>query len=322
MNIENLDILHPRNQLKLFGYNDYFDSFDKLFIKNKMPNSILITGMKGIGKSTFVYHVVNYLLSLDENYKYLKEDFLINDQNSSYKKINDFTHPNVFLIENKLSEKDIKIESIRKLHEFLIKSTYSKDLKIVIIDDAEDLNLNSSNALLKSLEEPPKNTFFFIIHNSACRIHNTVKSRCVEFKVFFTENEKKNIFKNLTQQYNVNFDFSTLLENFYYDTPGNSLKYLFSLLKSDVNIDNNYLKILFYFIDKYNRDKNSENLSFILLFVEKFYKSLFLIKNKNLNKSFLNYSKILNQIDNMKKFNLDKNNTLVWLKNTLQNEKK
>ena len=53
-----------------------------------------------------------------------------------------------FLIDNN----EIKIDQIRHLITFLNKSTYSKDLKIVLIDSAENLNYNSSNALLKALE--------------------------------------------------------------------------------------------------------------------------------------------------------------------------
>ena len=60
-------------------------------------------------------------------------------------------------------EKKIKIEQIRKLLVFLSKSTYYKGVKIVLLDNAEYLNINSSNALLKAIEEPSKDTYFFII---------------------------------------------------------------------------------------------------------------------------------------------------------------
>ena len=69
-----------------------------------------------------------------------------------------------------------------------------KDLKIVFIDNAEYLNLNSSNSLLKSLEEPSRNTFFFIIYNDASSIIDTIKSRCIQFKFHFIFIEKKRIF--------------------------------------------------------------------------------------------------------------------------------
>ena len=66
----NLKVIYPINQLSLFGYNGYFNYFVKLFEKRKMPNSILLSGPKGIGKSTFIYHLVNYILSKNEDKKY------------------------------------------------------------------------------------------------------------------------------------------------------------------------------------------------------------------------------------------------------------
>ena len=56
---------------------------------------------------------------------------------------------------------NIKIEKARDVLKFLNKSTYYSNIKIVLIDNAEYLNINSSNALLKALEEPNNNTFFF-----------------------------------------------------------------------------------------------------------------------------------------------------------------
>ena len=162
-----IEILLPIRQLCLYGYEDYFNFFIKLFEKKKMPSSLLFSGPKGIGKSTFAYHIVNYLLSRYEEKKYSIKDFVIDQNNLSYKLLSAKMHPNFFLVENNELEKDIKIEQIRDLLKFLNKTTYSRDVKIIMIDNAENLNLNSSNALLKAIEEPQDNTFFFIIHNSA-----------------------------------------------------------------------------------------------------------------------------------------------------------
>ena len=318
----NIDITEPKKQLRLYGYKNYFQTFIKLFIKNMMPHSILITGPRGIGKSTFVYHIVNYLLSLDEDKKYSINNFLINKENSSFNLINNHTHPNFFLVENQLLSSDIKIEQIRKLNQFINKSTYSRNLKIIMIDNAENLNLNASNALLKSLEEPPKNTFFFLIHNSGSKILDTIKSRCVEFKIFFNENEKKNIFKNLINQHDNDLETYDVLENLYFDTPGNSLRYLVTLSNSNEKNLKSTLSIIFFFIEKLKNEKKYENLFYLSFFIQKFYNELILKQNRNLNVSFLNYKKILCQINNMKKFNLDKTNTSIWLKDILINETK
>ena len=191
---EDVEIVPAKNQLRLFGFEDYFNSFIKLYEKKVLPNSILLTGSKGLGKSTFAYHFINFLLSSNEKEKYSVKDYFINESNLSYKLLNTNVHPNFFLIENNALEKDIKIEQVRNLLKFLNKSTYTRNLKVVMIDNAENLNLNSSNALLKAIEEPQNNTFFFIIHNSASKILDTVKSRCTEFKLTLSTSQKKKYF--------------------------------------------------------------------------------------------------------------------------------
>ena len=72
----------------------------------------------------------------------------------------------------------------------------------------------------------------------------------------------------------------------------------------------------------YKNEKNPETLSFISLFIEKFYNELCLNRNKNLNTYFFNQSKILKQIDEMRRFNLNEKNIFIWIKDILQNEAK
>ena len=61
---------------------------------------------------------------------------------------------------------------------------------------------------------------------------------------------------------------------------------------------------------------------FLRDFIEKFYNELCLNNNKNLNRYFFNQSKILKQIDEMRRFNLDEKNIFIWIKDILQNEAK
>ena len=58
-----VEIVAPREQLNLFGYDSYFNFFIKLFEKGMAPKSLLLSGPRGLGKSTFTYHFINYLLS-------------------------------------------------------------------------------------------------------------------------------------------------------------------------------------------------------------------------------------------------------------------
>ena len=58
-------IICPEKQTNLYGLNNYLDEFIRLYNDNKLPNKILLSGFKGIGKSTLAYHLINYILSKD-----------------------------------------------------------------------------------------------------------------------------------------------------------------------------------------------------------------------------------------------------------------
>ena len=316
----NTEILSPKNQLQLVGYEDYFNAFIKLFHKSKLPNTILLSGLKGSGKATFAYHFINYLLSYEEQNKYSVNNFSIDPDNKSYKSLCNFTHPNFFLLENNVFEENIKIENVKNILKFLNKSTFYSGIKIVLIDNAEYLNINSSNALLKTLEEPNNNTFFFIVHNSANKILDTIKSRCIQFKLFFTSSKKKNILESIIKQYKNDFSIEKIDDNLYFDTPGNILKYLKVLSDSNVGYTKDKLSCISYLIDKYKQKKDPQLLIFISLLIEFFYNELSLKNNEKLNLYFYNKSKILKQINDVKKFNLDKNNLFISLQEILKNE--
>ena len=79
MNVENKisKILESKLQTELYGYKEYFNYFISLYTINKLPKTLLLNGQKGLGKSTFAYHFINYLLSPSydlENFKINKND--------------------------------------------------------------------------------------------------------------------------------------------------------------------------------------------------------------------------------------------------------
>ena len=57
----------PSNNSLLIGYNKKFLKFKKLYDDQKLPNRIIFSGNSGIGKSTFAYHLTNYILSKNEH---------------------------------------------------------------------------------------------------------------------------------------------------------------------------------------------------------------------------------------------------------------
>ena len=317
---DHTDVIKPLNQLKLFGYSEYFDLFVKLHHNKKIPSVNLLSGPIGIGKSTFVYHLINYILSINESNKYNLDSKVINEKNYSYNLVCKNIHPNFISLTSELNKQDIKVEDIRNLLKFLHKSAYSSNIKCILIDSADKLNLNSSNALLKILEEPPKNVFFFIINNSNKKILPTIKSRAHEFKFFLTITEKEDIFKKIIQDYDFDINVKKTIKNFYFETPGTLLKYSLILTNSNIDFSENTHASIHYLIDLYKKDKDIELLNFISLFIEIFYNQLCFNKNVNLNACLLNKSKILNLFNDMKKYNLNENNVFFSVKDILNNE--
>jgi DNA polymerase-3 subunit delta' len=81
----------------------------------------------------------------------------------------------------KTASKDIKIEQVRNLADFMNISTHRQGLRVVVLYPAEALNMPASNALLKTLEEPPPGTVFLLASNSLDRLLPTILSRCRKF---------------------------------------------------------------------------------------------------------------------------------------------
>ena len=143
--------LEPINQTKLYGLGAYLDELIRLYKDDIYPNKILLSGQKGIGKSTLAYHFINYVLSEDEHYKYDIDNFEINSESSTYKTILNKSNTNLIVIDINFEKKSIDINQIRDLITSLNKSSFNNKPRFVLIDNIELLNKNSINALLKVL---------------------------------------------------------------------------------------------------------------------------------------------------------------------------
>ena len=204
--------LDPSTQTSLFEHKEIFIQFSKLYKNENLPNKILLSGEKGIGKSTLAYHLINFVLSENEECPYDLESNKINPENKSHKLILNKSNPNFYLIDVADDKKNIDINQIRELIINLNKSSFNEKKRFVLIDNIELLNVNSINALLKILEEPNENINFILINNNK-RVLPTLKSRCLNFKVFLTKDQSIRIVNQL-----LNDDINTVINNklFYY----------------------------------------------------------------------------------------------------------
>ena len=315
--IFNKDFL-PIRQKKLFFYNQYFKLFIKLYKNNLLPNKILLTGQSGLGKSTFAYHFINFILSDKEDFSYDFMNFTINPLNRSFRLINQQYHSNFYLIENFIHKRTIDIKQVKNMISYLNKTSFQKKIKFILIDNAEYLNLHSVNALLKIIEEPPSNTFIIFIHNSSIKLIETLKSRCIEFKIFFSNQEKQKILDNLLIYYDLKIDLNFLEKiKSFYDSPGTILN-LIKLINEGV-IDTNkadLINVISNLMEFNLKNKNNNNLNLLQNIIELFFFKE-LKKTNNKYKISLNYSKVLKRLNFFRKYNIDMNNTFYEIKENI-----
>ena len=188
--------LNPFNQTKLYGLDIFFDELKTLSDNGRLPTKILFTGYKGCGKCTLALHLINYILSKNEEFKYDILNNQIDENNKSYKLILNSSSPNFYYINLKKDKKTIDVNQIRELINFCNKSSFNNLPRFILIDNSDFLNLSSSNALLKILEEPNEGIFFILINNSK-NILPTIKSRCLNYRINLSNDQTLNIVNNL-----------------------------------------------------------------------------------------------------------------------------
>ena len=143
----------------LIENEDLLNKLTDNYINETLPNSLIIHGTKGIGKTTFSFFLIkNIFLKLTSNNSKAQQINLIYNN----------SHPNIKYLQKEFDEKNnkfknyITIDQVRILENFIHQSSFDSFPKFIIIDSADDLNVNAASALLKFLEEPKNNTYFIL----------------------------------------------------------------------------------------------------------------------------------------------------------------
>lgn len=197
----------PKDNAYLVGCEEAEKMFLDAWKNNLMHQSWLISGIKGVGKTTLAYKIARFLLS-DDNEK--REDLSsldISPDCSTFRQISKGSHPEFKLIErgylkterqkiikaikdgnymndDELSELKkssvITVDDVRTVNEFLSKKSADGKWRVVIIDSVDEMNSSSANAILKILEEPPHKSLILLISHNPGILLPTIKSRCIK----------------------------------------------------------------------------------------------------------------------------------------------
>jgi len=139
----------------------------------RLPHALLLVGADGLGKKQFALRFAHALLCANPNH-----DGKACQQCHNCHLFQAQSHPDFMLVTPELEAKQIKINQVRDVVQFVNQSALQGGYRIIIIDPAASMNNNAANALLKSLEEPTEKTLFILINNQQLRLPVTIISRC------------------------------------------------------------------------------------------------------------------------------------------------
>jgi DNA polymerase-3 subunit delta' len=152
---------------------DVFADLRQRRAQQRLAHALLLSGPAGIGKLQLAKVFAQSLLCAEPN-----TDGLACGQCHACSLYAAGTHPDLFRLSPEDDSKVIKIDQIRALIEKVSLSSHYGRYKVVILNPADAMNIAASNALLKTLEEPPADTLLLLITDRPSFLPATIRSRC------------------------------------------------------------------------------------------------------------------------------------------------
>ena len=168
----------------IVGQDRAVGQFAAAWATRKLHHAWLLAGPKGVGKASFAHAAARRVLADAAGSSSELSGVESDDQHPMVKLVEAGSHPDMRRLVRLVNEKtgnlnrNIKVEQIRELGEFLSLSAALSPWRVVVVDSVDDLESSGANALLKMLEEPPPNTLFFLVSHAPGRLLPTIRSRC------------------------------------------------------------------------------------------------------------------------------------------------
>ncbi|TPJ30548.1 DNA polymerase III subunit delta' [Mesorhizobium sp. B2-8-3] len=174
----------PAETPQLIGHSTAAGMLAGAYRAGKLPHALIFAGPQGIGKATLAFHMAHHLLRYPD-FKTAPDALAVPDPASSlFRQIATGAHPSVLHLTRPANDKTksfktvLTVDEIRKVSRFLSMTSHDGSYRVVIVDPADDMNINAANALLKNLEEPPARTLFILVVHAPGSLLPTIRSRC------------------------------------------------------------------------------------------------------------------------------------------------
>ena len=294
---------NPKKTTRLFGLENEFNFLKKMISSDKFPKTLMLTGNRGVGKSTMISHLMHYYF---DKKTYNENENIFANESVFLNQFIENLFPNILYL-NGSDYRNVRVDDIRKIINDLNKSPIKKDKRFIILDDIDSFNINSLNALLKIIEDPGKNNFFILINNKSNKLLNTIKSRSIEIKIMINNQDRLSISTSLLKYFNQDRIFD---ENLVSSTPGNFLKFNYIFNNNSLDINEKFLTNFSNILRIYKKEKDIFYKEMLLFFVEYNFqklKSQGMLNNKKLIEKRL---MILQNINDFFLYNLNQNTLL------------
>jgi DNA polymerase-3 subunit delta' len=172
----------PRENPHLIGHDAAERAVADALAGGRMHHAWLITGPEGIGKATLAFRFARRLLASGQSGT--TGGLAMDPQHPVFRRVAAGTHADLMTVERewddkkKRMKKNIAADTVRGIPGFLHLTPAEGGWRAVIVDGAEDMSIQSANALLKVLEEPPPRAVLMLVSAAPGRLLPTIRSRC------------------------------------------------------------------------------------------------------------------------------------------------
>ncbi len=225
---------HPRHQYALVGQDKAEKELLESYQSGRFHHAWMLCGAQGIGKATLAYRLARFVLSNpDQNSDIVTSagDLTIGSETPVAHRIAARAHSDLFVLQRELNRTTkklrpaIAVDDARKLGGFFNMTAGEGGWRICIIDAADDLNASAANAILKILEEPPKQCLFIIIAHAPGRLLPTIRSRCLRLDMApLSDKEVSQVVDNDLQGRDLSADEITALVTLAGGSPGKAMQ--------------------------------------------------------------------------------------------------
>jgi len=173
---------HPRAVYDLIGHDAAQAKMCEGLESGRMHHAWLLTGPKGVGKATLAYRLIRRVLG---GTPLTPGGLDVPQSDPVAARVESLGHGDFLLLrrpydlKTKKIRTEIPVSEARKLPDFFSLKASEGGWRVALIDSADDLNVSSENAILKTLEEPPEKTLIILLSSEPGRLLPTIRSRCM-----------------------------------------------------------------------------------------------------------------------------------------------